>query len=151
MNDLDGYCLDDLEIGMSACYSRTITDADVVNFAGVSGDTNPIHLDEEFARATHFGTRIAHVMLYAGYLYTILGTKLPGPGSVYIDQRLRFTAPVKVGETVVARVVVRHIDTKTARVTLETTCKVKDRVVVEGEAILKVPRRKRRYSPMRRC
>ena len=146
MNDLNGYCLDDLEIGMSACYSRTITDADVVNFAGVSGDTNPIHLDEEFASRTHFGTRIAHVMLYASYLYTILGTKLPGPGSVYIDQRLQFTAPVKVGDTVSACVVVRKIDAKTARVTLDTVCKVKDRIVIQGEALLKVPRRKRRYS-----
>lgn len=146
MNDVDGYCLDDLEIGMSAYYSRTVTDADVVNFAGVSGDTNPIHLDEEFASSTHFGTRIAHVMLYAGYLYTVLGTKLPGPGSVYIDQRLQFTAPVKVGDTVVARATVRKIDTKTARVTLETTCKVKDQIVIDGEAILRVPRHKRRYS-----
>ena len=146
MNDVDGYCLDDLEIGMSAYYSRTVTDADVVNFAGVSGDTNPIHLDEEFASNTHFGTRIAHVMLYASYLYTVLGTKMPGPGSVYIDQQLRFTAPVKVGDTVVARATVREIDAKTARVTLETTCKVKDRVVIDGEAILRVPRHKRRYS-----
>lgn len=151
MNDLNGYCLDDLEIGMSACYSRTITDADVVNFAGVSGDTNPIHLDEEFASRTHFGTRIAHVMLYASYLYTILGTKLPGPGSVYIDQRLQFTAPVKVGDTVSACVVVRKIDAKTARVTLDTVCKVKDRIVIQGEALLKVPRRKRRYSLTGHC
>ena len=146
MNDINGYCLDDLEIGMSACYSRTVTDADVVNFAGVSGDTNPIHLDEEFAAGTHFGTRIAHVMLYASYLYTVLGTKLPGPGSIYIDQHLQFRAPVKVGDTVVARATVRKLDTKTARVTLETTCKVQGRVVIQGEAILRVPRHKRRYS-----
>ncbi|MGB0712939.1 MAG: MaoC family dehydratase [Gammaproteobacteria bacterium] len=150
MNDLNGYCLDDLEIGMSACYSRTITDADVVNFAGVSGDTNPIHLDEQFASSTHFKTRIAHVMNYASYLYTILGTKLPGPGSIYINQQMQFCAPVKVGETVVARVQVKEIDNKTARVILDTTCTVGSREVIRGTAELLVPRRRHRYSD-RRC
>lgn len=142
MNDMNGYCLDDLEVGMSACYSRTITDADVVIFAGVSGDTNPIHLDQVFASGTHFRTRIAHVMLYAGYIYTILGTKLPGPGSIYIDQHLEFTAPVKVGDTVVARVTIREIDTKRARVKVDTSCKVGTKDVIRGNATLMVPRRR---------
>jgi 3-hydroxybutyryl-CoA dehydratase len=103
MESMHGYFLDDLEVGMSATYSKTITDADITIFAGVSGDTNPVHLDDGFAAQTLFGERIAHGMLSASFISTVFGTRLPGPGCIYLSQNLRFRAPVKVGDTVEAR------------------------------------------------
>src|SRR3990172_3190348 len=100
--------LEDLSVGMSAVYSKTITDADILMFSAVSGDTNPVHLDQEFAAQTRFQGRIAHGMLTASLLSAVLGTKLPGPGCIYISQDLRFRAPVRVGDTVQARVVVEE-------------------------------------------
>ncbi len=97
--DRHGHYLEDLVVGMTATYSRTVSEADIVMFAGASGDTNPIHFDEEFARATPFKGRIAHGMLTASFLSTIFGTKLPGPGCVSMAQNLKFTAPVRAGDT----------------------------------------------------
>ena len=96
---LHGYYLEDLSEGMSAAFGKTVTDADVLMYAGVSGDTNPVHLNEEFALETPFHGRIAHGMLTAGLISTVFGTKLPGPGCIYVSQTLRFLAPVRVGET----------------------------------------------------
>jgi 3-hydroxybutyryl-CoA dehydratase len=103
MRNLHGYCLEDIEVGMSASYSKTVTEADILLFSGVSGDTNPVHLDQEFAAATMFKGRIAHGMLSASLLSTVFGTKLPGPGCIYLTQNLRFKAPVRAGDTVLAR------------------------------------------------
>ncbi len=136
-----GYYLEDLEIGMSASFSKTVTDADIVMFAGVSGDTNPVHISEEFAEQTMFKGRIAHGILSAGFISAAFGTKLPGPGCIYLSQNLRFKAPVKVGDTVTARVTIREMDVERRRVTFDTVCTVRERVVVDGDALLMVASR----------
>lgn len=141
MRELQGLYIEDLEIGMSAVYSRTVTEADVVLFAGISGDSNPLHLDSEYAKHTLFKGRIAHGMLTASFISTVLGTKLPGPGCIYVSQNLKFRAPVRIGDTVRSRVTVTDIDREKGRVTLETNCTVADTVVISGEAILMVQRR----------
>jgi 3-hydroxybutyryl-CoA dehydratase len=141
MDDRHGCYVEDLVPGMSAVFSKTITEADLLMFAGVSGDTNPIHLDEDFASRTMFESRIAHGMLTASLVSTVLGTKLPGPGAIYVSQSLRFLAPVRIGDTVVARAAVGDINHERRRVKMLTTCSVGDTIVLEGEAILMVPRR----------
>lgn len=141
MADTRSYFLEDLSVGMSAAHSKTVTEADIVKFAEVSGDSNPLHLDEAFAKTTRFKGRIAHGMLSAGFISTVLGTQLPGPGSVYMSQSLRFTAPVRIGDTVTARAEITDIRSDKKRVTLATTCVVGDKVVIEGEALVMVPSR----------
>lgn len=136
-----GLYLEDLQPGMSAVFGKTITDADILMFAGVSGDTNPVHLNEEFAGGTVFKGRIAHGLLTASLISTAIGTKLPGPGAVYLSQTMRFLAPVRAGETVRAVVTVKSVDLDRRRVTMETVCKVAGRDVVTGEAVIMVPRR----------
>jgi 3-hydroxybutyryl-CoA dehydratase len=136
-----GYFIEDLTIGMSASYGKTISEADIVLFAGVSGDTNPVHLDQTFAEKTPFKTRIAHGMLSAGFISTVIGTKLPGPGAIYMSQTLRFKAPVKIGDTVTATCTVTEIIPEKKRAVLQTICKVGDTVVIEGEALIMVPSR----------
>ncbi len=136
-----GLYLEDLRPGMSAVFGKTITDADILMFAGVSGDTNPVHLNEEFAGGTVFKGRIAHGLLTASLISTAIGTKLPGPGAVYVSQTLRFLAPVRAGDTVRAIVTVKAIDFEKRRVTMDTVCKVGTRDVVVGEAVIMVPRR----------
>jgi len=132
--------LADLKVGSTESYARTITDADIVLFAGVSGDDNPVHLNEEYAATTMFKGRIAHGMLGASYISTVIGTRLPGPGTIYMGQSLKFRAPVRVGDTVTARVTVTAIDEAKRRLTLETLCLVGDKVVIEGEAQVMLPR-----------
>jgi 3-hydroxybutyryl-CoA dehydratase len=132
--------LADLKVGSTESYARTITDADIVLFAGVSGDDNPVHLNEEFAQATMFKGRIAHGMLGASYISTVIGTRLPGPGTIYMGQSLKFRAPVRVGDTVTARVTVTAIDEAKRRLTLENPCLVGDKVVIEGEAQVMLPK-----------
>jgi 3-hydroxybutyryl-CoA dehydratase len=136
-----GYYLEDMHVGMTATYARTVTEADIVLFCGISGDVNPVHLDQEFAKQTMFKGRIAHGMLTASFISTVLGTKLPGPGCIYVSQSLKFKAPVRIGQTVTARVTVRKVDPVRGRVTVETVCYVEDILVIEGEAELAVPRR----------
>lgn len=133
--------IDDLEVGMTAVFGKTITEADIVLFAGASGDTNPVHLDEEFAAQTMFEGRIAHGLLIASLISAVLGTRLPGPGAVYVGQTLKFMAPVRPGDTVKARVTVSEVDKEKKRVTCETSCTVGDRTVLTGEAKLMVQRR----------
>lgn len=140
-DELHGYYYDEMKVGMTAVYSKTITDADIVLFAGVSGDTNPVHLDDKFAASTPFKTRIAHGMLSASFISTLLGTKLPGPGCIYMSQNLQFRAPVRVGDTVVARATVTEVIEGKPRVRLETICSVGDTVVTKGEAMVMVPTR----------
>ena len=141
MNDLHGLYLEDVTLGMTAVYSRTVTEADIVLFSGVSGDVNPVHMDQEFAKQTMFKGRIAHGMLTASFISTVLGTKLPGPGCVYISQNLKFKAPVRISDTVKARVTVTGIDKVRGRITVATTCYVGDVLVIDGDAQLMVPRR----------
>src|SRR4029453_32978 len=125
---------EDLKPGMSAMFGKTVTEADITAFAGVSGDTNPIHLHDGFARSTRFGQRIAHGMLSSSFISTVIGTKLPGPGAVYISQSLNFLAPVLVGETITAVATIPAFDAKRRRITLKTQCLNGERVVVDGEA-----------------
>ncbi|MBC9073948.1 MaoC family dehydratase [Thauera sp. CAU 1555] len=136
-----GHDFDDLQIGMSAAYGRTVSEADILMFAGVSGDTNPVHLDEEFAASTMFGGRIAHGMLSAAFISTVFGTKLPGPGCIYLSQSLKFKAPVKVGDTVVARVTVKELNAEKRRVLFDTVCTVAGKVVLDGQAEIFIPAR----------
>ena len=138
---MHGLYLEDLKVGMSAMFGKTVTEADIAAFAGVSGDTNPIHLHDGFARTTRFGQRIAHGMLGGSFISAVIGTKLPGPGSVYVSQTLSFEAPVVIGDTVTAVVTVTDINDERRRVTLKTQCLKGDEVVVDGEALVSVPRR----------
>jgi 3-hydroxybutyryl-CoA dehydratase len=141
MDDRHGYYLEDLSPGMTEVFSKTITEADLLMFAGVSGDTNPLHLDEDFASRTMFESRIAHGMLTASLVSTVLGTRLPGPGAVYVSQSIRFLAPVRIGDTVIARAQVAELVTDKRRVRMTTICTVGDKKVLDGEAVLMVPSR----------
>jgi 3-hydroxybutyryl-CoA dehydratase len=136
-----GLYFDELSVGQSAEITRVVGAGDIDAFAEVSGDTNPVHLDEDYARATPFGGRIAHGMLAAAYVSAVLGTKLPGPGAIYLSQTLRFRRPVKIGDPVTARVTVKALDAAKGHATLETICQVSGKTVVDGEALIMVPRR----------
>ena len=138
---MDGYFFEDLSLGQSASFGKTITEADILLFAGVSGDTNPVHINAEVAAASMFKERIAHGMLSASLISTVLGTRLPGAGTIYLGQNLKFRAPVKIGETVTATVTVTALDAAKKRVTLSTVCMVAGKPVIEGEATVMVPSR----------
>jgi 3-hydroxybutyryl-CoA dehydratase len=130
---------EDLSIGMSETLKKTIDSSDVVGFAAVTGDRNPIHLSEHFAAKTPFGTRIAHGLYTASLISAVLGTRLPGPGAVYISQTLNFRAPVKIGDTVDVNVTVAELIPDKRRARLACQCTVGDEVVLDGEAWVKVP------------
>ena len=134
-------CFEDLEVGMSASTGKTITETDIEKFAEVSTDTNPVHMSEEAAAATPFHHRIAHGMLSAGLISAVLGNRLPGPGTIYLGQSLRFRAPVRIGATVTATAEVTALDVARKRATLKTTCTVGGKVVIEGEALVMPPSR----------
>lgn len=136
-----GYFIEDLSAGMEATYSRVASREDIDMFAEVSGDTNPLHLDEAYAATTMFNGCIAHGMLSAGYISKVLGTQLPGPGAIYLSQSLKFKAPVRPGEQVDTRVEITDLDERRRRVTVHCECKVGETVVVAGEAQLLVPAR----------
>ena len=138
---LGGFCLEDLSVGQSAERAHVVTAADITAFAQVSGDANPVHMDEAYAAATPFKGRIAHGMLSAGYISAVLGTRLPGPGAIYVSQSLSFRRPVRIGDAVTAEVKVTAIDAARGRVTFATGCVVAGKTVVEGEAVVVVPRR----------
>ena len=122
---------------MTASMSRTVTEADIALFAGVTGDLNPVHMDEVAAAQSRFGGRVAHGMLTAGHVSAVLGTKLPGPGSIYLEQSLRFTRPVRIGDTVTSTVRVLHIDPPKRQVRLETRCTNQHgQTVLAGEALV---------------
>ncbi|MEK9662286.1 MAG: MaoC family dehydratase [Alphaproteobacteria bacterium] len=141
LQELSGYFFEDLEIGMTAAYARTIGPADLVMFAGISGDTNPMHLNEEYASKTMFEGTIAHGMLSASFISTVVGTRLPGPGCIYVSQNLKFRAPVRPGDTVTARATVKELVPERSRVILHTVCTVGTTVVIDGEAVVQVPHR----------
>ena len=138
---LEGYYLEDLAPGMSAEIEETITQDQIQAFAEVSGDRNPVHLDEDYASGTMFKTRIAHGMLSASFISAVLAMKLPGPGTIYLSQSVSFKAPVKPGDTVVTRVTVAAINAERRRVTLKCEGLVADKVVLDGEAEVMVPSR----------
>src|SRR5580692_460767 len=135
-----GAFLDELTVGQNAELTRTVAEGDLAAFAAVTGDNNPIHLDEAYAAATPFKGRIAHGMLSAGYISAVLGTTLPGPGAIYVSQTLSFRRPVRIGDEVTAEVKVTAIDPARGRVTFATQCVVAGKTVVEGEAVVVVPR-----------
>ena len=139
--DLHGYYIEDLSEGMTGSYAKTVTEADVVLFAGVTGDDNPVHINEEFASQTMFKGRIVHGMLCAGLISCVAGTRLPGPGAIYIDQQMRFKAPVRIGDTVIASITVTAVDREKRRVQTTIQCTVKGKVVVDGSATFMVDAR----------
>ena len=136
MNSQGGYDIQDLQPGQTASVAKTVTEADIILYAGVSTDINPVHLNEAFAQTTPFKTRIAHGMLTAGFISAVLANKLPGPGTVYLGQTLKFKAPVRAGDTVVATATIKEVLVEKRRAVVETICRVGDTVVIEGEATL---------------
>ncbi len=134
-----GKTFEELEIGMSHEQQHVVSEQDVIDFARVSGDHNPLHMDDEYAKTTQFGERIAHGALTASYISAILGNDLPGPGSIFTDLSMRFRRPVKIGDTVTARAEVIELQERGHRVTLGVKCSVNDKVVVQGEAKVMVP------------
>ena len=135
-------CIEDLEIGMMRYLQKQVTDRDIELFAEVSTDHNPVHLDESYAQDTIFAGRIAHGMLTAGLISAVIGEQLPGHGTIYMGQSLKFLAPVRPGDTVLAEVTVREIDYAKRRVTLDCRCAVGDTTVLKGEALVLAPSRK---------
>ena len=130
----------ELSVGANAETSKTITSEDILSFAQATGDFNPVHIDDEAAKKSPFGERIAHGMLSAGLISAVLGMKLPGPGVIYMSQSLRFVRPVKIGDTITARAEVTEVMTAKKRAKLATTCRnQKGEMVLEGEALVMVP------------
>ena len=136
-----GRYIEDLEVGMTEEFVKTVSQSDIELFADVSGDTNPLHLDDDYAATTMFKTRIAHGMLTASFISTILGTRLPGPGCIYLSQSIRFKAPVKPGDEVTARAVLSELDRDRRRATFSCECLVGELVVLDGVAQVLVPSR----------
>ena len=134
-----GMNIQDIKVGMSSSYSQTITDADIKAFAGISGDNNPIHMSDEYANTSRFGKRIAHGLMSASFFSALFGTRIPGPGCVYVSQTLNFKRPVYMGDTVTATVIVKAVEITNRHVFFDTTCKVSGKVVVAGEAELYIP------------
>jgi 3-hydroxybutyryl-CoA dehydratase len=141
LTELRALYFEDITLGMTEIYSKTVKSSDVIGFAEITGDRNPIHLSEHFAAKTPFKSRIAHGLYTASLLSALIGTRLPGPGAVYISQTLHFKAPVKIGDVVLASVTVAKITSKGQRVHLVCRCIVGETVVLEGEATVKVPAR----------
>ncbi len=147
MDEFQGYYLEDLSEGMTAAIGKTITEADVAIFAGVSGDNNPVHVNEEYASRTMFRGRIAHGMLGGAMLSAVMGTKLPGPGAIYVSQTLKFRAPVRIGDTIIARVTIKSIRRDKKFVTFDTVCMVGKKTVIDGEALVMVPTKHEAEAP----
>jgi len=135
------YTIDDLKPGMSESFTKTVTERDIQLFGEVSGDVNPVHFDENFAKTTIFKGRIAHGVLSVSYISTVLGMKMPGPGTIFMSASTRFKAPVRIGDTVTATCTVREVNQEKRRVVFDCVCKVKDTTVVEGEAMVMAPSR----------
>ena len=139
-----GKTIDQIRLNETAEFSKTISESDVYLYAGVTGDFNPAHINEEYARKTFFKTRIVHGMLAAGLLSTVMAMRLPGPGSIYVRQELNFLAPIRIGDTVTARVEVIEIMSEKKQLRLRTTCSTQDgTLVLDGEAIISPPRPKK--------
>jgi 3-hydroxybutyryl-CoA dehydratase len=141
---------EDLSVGMTERLSKTVSSSDVVGFAEVTGDRNPIHLSEHFAAKTAFGTRIAHGLYTASLISAVLGTRLPGPGAIYISQTLNFRAPVKIDDTVEVTVTVTELVPEKFRARLRCECSVGGEIVLDGEALVKVPSKNAEGRPQPR-
>jgi len=136
-----GKTIDEIRVGQSAQFSKTISESDVYLFAGITGDFNPAHVDEEYAGKTFFETRVAHGMLTASFISTIVGTMLPGPGSIYVSQEVNFLAPVKIGDTITTTAEVSELLTEKKHVRLKTFCTNQHgTVVIDGQAVVSPPR-----------
>ena len=136
-----GKTVDELKVGDVAEFSKTISETDIYLYAGITGDLNPAHINEEHAKKTFFKTRIAHGMLLAGLISTVAGNKLPGPGTIYVRQELNFLAPVRIGDTITARAEVIEIINEKNRVRLRTSCLNQDgTTVLDGEALVSPPK-----------
>lgn len=136
-----GKTINELNVGDAAVFSKTISETDVYLFAGITGDLNPAHINESYAQKTYFKTRIAHGMLSAGLVSAVIGNQLPGPGSIYVRQELNFLAPVRIGDTVTARVEVIEKITERNRVRFRTTCKNQEgTMLADGEALISPPK-----------
>jgi 3-hydroxybutyryl-CoA dehydratase len=135
------YYFEDLELGMEASFTKTVTAADILAFAEITGDWNPVHLDTEYAAKTVFREPIAHGMLTAGYISAVFGSEMPGPGAIYVSQTLNFRAPVRIGDNVVAKVRVMELYPAKRRARFDCVCEVDGKTVLEGEAVLMVPSR----------
>ena len=135
------YFVEDLKPGMSESFTKTVSERDVALFGEVSGDVNPVHFDETFAKSTIFKGRIAHGVLSASYISTVLGMKMPGPGTIFMSLTTRFRAPVRIGDTVTATCTVREVNAEKRRVIFDCVCKVGDTTVVDGEALVMAPSR----------
>lgn len=138
---MTSYCIEELEIGLEAFIEKPVMESDIEIFAELTGDHNPVHLDETYAAGTFFKGRIAHGMLSAGFISAVIGMKLPGPGAIYMSQTLRFLAPVRIGDQVKTVVRVETIDLQKKRSQLQCWCEVAGKHVVEGEALVYVPSR----------
>jgi len=132
--------IEDIKIGMEVSYTQTITDTDIKMFAGISGDRNPIHVDNNYAENSRYKKRIVHGMLTASFFSALFGTKIPGEGCLYVSQSLKFKRPVYIGDTVKASVIVTKVDLIKRRVFFRTICSVKNKIVTDGEAELYVPK-----------
>lgn len=139
MHIASGMPIDQIEVGMSVSYSQTITDADVKQFAGISGDHNPVHVDENYASESRFKRRIAHGLLSGSFFSGMFGTRLPGFGCVYVSQSFNFKRPVYLGDTVTATAIVKSVDVSTRRVVFDTICKVRRKTVIDGVAEIYIP------------
>lgn len=137
---MEGLTMGRLEVGQTASITKTISEADVYMFAGITGDFNPAHVNEQFASGTRFGGRIAHGILSAGLISAVIGMQLPGPGTIYVGQNLSFLAPVRIGDTVTASVKVKELDSAHNRAVLETVCtNQKGKRILSGEALVIPP------------
>jgi 3-hydroxybutyryl-CoA dehydratase len=140
-----GKTIDEIEVGDTAEFTKTVSEADIYLYAGVTGDVNPAHIDEVYASGTFFKSRIAHGMLLAGFISTVIGNRMPGHGTIYVKQELSFLAPVRIGDTVTARAEVVDVEKEENRVKLRTTCVNQDgTMVVDGEALVSPPKAPKR-------
>ncbi len=136
-----GKTINELRVGDTAEFSKTLSESDIYLYAGITGDLNPAHVNEAYAKGTFFKTRIAHGMLAAGFISTVMGTKLPGPGTVYVKQTLNFLAPVHMGDTITARVEITEVMTEKNRLKVKTVCENQDgTTVLDGEALVSPPK-----------
>jgi len=136
-----GKTIDELKVSDAAEFAKTVSESDIYLYTGVTGDFNPAHINEEYAKTTFFKSRIAHGMLIAGFISAVIGAKLPGPGTIYMKQELNFLAPVRIGDTITARAEVTEIITEKNRVKLKTTCMNQDgTTVLDGEALVSPPK-----------
>ena len=140
-NKLHGFFIQDLKVGQEAILSKTVTEADIANFSGVTGDNNPVHISDDFASKTIFKKRVAHGFFTASLISTLIATKLPGPGSIYISQTLKFLAPAYIGDNILTRAIIQKIDKEKRRVNLLTECFISNKKILTGEAEILVDKK----------